>query len=147
MDSGFRHIEIFSHKWSHRRNLVAHFLLEIFCDFGYYRWIHSVQGASERSIFKNHGFQRNVARALADPKQGAVHCACAVEPSRGSVCHRLIEIVVPMPLDHVAWNPCVILQPVYNSRYASRKGRAGVRHSIAHGIAGSDFYRHPHFMG
>ena len=146
MNASLGHIEVFAHKWCHRWNVIAHFLPEVFPDFRDHRRIHAVQRTLQGSIFKYHGFQRNISCSLPDAQQGAVYGAGAVQPCSGCIGNGLVEIIVSVPFQHFARNTGIVLQTVNNTGYASRQAGFRIRYAVAHGVAGTDFDRNPNFL-
>ena len=50
---------------------------------------------------------------------------------------------MPMPFKVFTWNIRILLKSIYNACNASRQRNFCIRHSIAHRIARTDFYRDP----
>ena len=138
MDAGSCHIEGTSHKGRHRRNLVSDLFLEILRNVRDRRGIHAVQGSAQRRVLKAHGLQRDIARALPDAQQRTVHGAGAVEPCRAGIGDGLVEIVVSVPLQILAFHIRVMLQAVDNAGHASGQSHFRIGHAVAHGVAGAD---------
>ena len=147
MDTCSCHIEVPSDERLHGRYVVSDHIGVVISDIGDRRGVHSVSGASERSVFHYHRLQRGVACSLSYPQQRAVHRARAVKPCGGGVCDRLVEIVVPVPLQMFALDVGVVLQTVDDTGHASGKRRLGVGHSVAHRVAGPYLYRNARVLG
>ena len=143
VDAGAGHVEVAAHEGGHHRNVVANLLVEVVGDLSDHGGVHAVEGATQRGVLHHHGLQRDVARALADAQQRAVHRGSAVEPGRRGVRHRLVEVVVAVPLQHLAGHVGVLLQAVDDARHAPGQCHLAVRHAVAHGVAGPDLDGNP----
>ena len=141
VDAGARHVEIPADERRHRRNVVVQLLPVVFADLGDHRRVHAVHRSAQRSVLHDHRFERHVSGALPDAEQRAVDRARAVEPCRGRVGDRLIKIVVAVPFEHFARHVRIMLQTVDDARHAARQRDFGIRHAVAHRIAGANPHR------
>ena len=142
MDARPRDIEILPDKWRSRRNLVSDFLFVILGKLRDYRRVHSVKRSLKLRVLKYHSFKRRVARALPYSKERSVYARAAVEPRRSRVDHRLVKIIVPVPLNPFVRHSRMRMYRVYDALNASRNNRARKVYAIAHCITRTDYYRY-----
>ena len=138
MDTRASHIEVLSDVGSHGRDRISDLVLEVLCNIGNGGGIHSVQRSAESGVLKDHRLKGHVTRSLAYAKQRAVNGASAVEPGCGGVGHRLIKVVMSVPLKHLALNVGVVLKSVDDAGDASGKCHLGIRNAVSHRVAGAD---------
>ena len=140
VDAGAGGVELAAHEGRHHRDVIADLVVEIPGDVGDGGGVHAVQAAAQAGVLHHHGLQRDVAGALADAQQRAVHRAGAVQPRRGGVGHGLVEVVVAVPLQHLAGHVGIVLQAVDDAGHAAGQGHLGIRHAIAHRVAGANLH-------
>ena len=92
-------------------------------------------------ILKHHGLQRRVPRPLPDSEQGCVDARTAIKPCSGGVGHSLVKIIVTMPLDQLVRHARMGMKGIDDALNTSWNYRAGIVHTIAHCVAGSDLDR------
>ena len=141
MDARTGDIEVLADIGGHGRDGVAEFVLVIMRNFGDDLGVHTVKRAAEGGILNDHGLQRDVACPFADAEQRAVDGRCAVQPRRGGVGNRLVEVIMTVPLQHLAGAFCIVVQTVDNAGHAARERNAGEGYAVAHGVTHTDLDR------
>ena len=135
------HIEGRTYKGCHRWDLIADVLLEEVRNLRDHRGIHAIQRAPQGRVLKHHGFQRHISGPLTNTQQGAVNRAGAVQPGRGGIGNRLVEIIMAVPLQAFAGHIGIVLQAVDNTGNTAGHGSFRIGNAVAHGVAGPDLHR------
>ena len=146
MDACPGDVEVASHEGRHGRNAVADLILVVLCDLGDHSRVHAIQGTAQGGIFHHHRLQRDVSGPLADAEERAVDAAGTVEPGRCGIGDRLVEVVMAVPFQVLAFHAGIMLQAVDDAGDAARQGDLGIRYPIAHRVAGPDAHRNPRLV-
>ena len=146
MNTGSCHVKVLSCKWCLRRNLISDLFFIILCQFCDHRCIHTIQRTAKLRILKYHRLQRCITGPLPNSEQGTVDTGSAVEPCGTGIAHRLIEIIVSVELNQLAWHACMDSKSVNNPRNTSRNHRSRIIHAIAHCITHTNLDRNLVFL-
>ena len=135
-------VKVAAHKGIVVGNAVVQFFFKELGNFAQNGGVGGGVVARKRNVLYQQGFKRGVARAFAKAKQRAVDRAAAIQPRGNAIDEHLVEVVVPVPFKPFAGHTGLVGKAAHNALHRAGQRRAGVGHTVAHGVAQANLDRH-----